>query len=105
MLKVASHVDKCSTLSPNLDVFNSDNVHISFPAILDSGATSGFVPASWQEHMINVVNLKTPVKVKLGTSTSYARSKGLIPISKRPICKRSRQTRLSDMSYGVLLRR
>ena len=80
MLKVASHVDKCSTLSPNLDVFNSDNVHISFPAILDSGATSGFVPASWQEHMINVVNLKTPVKVKLGTSTSFARSSGFIPL-------------------------
>ena len=30
--------------------------------------------------MICVVNLKTPVKVKLGTSTSHARFKGLIPI-------------------------
>jgi len=30
--------------------------------------------------MIRVVNLKTPVNVKLGTSTSHARFKGLIPI-------------------------
>ena len=42
--------------------------------------SSGFVPASWQKHMICVVNLKTPVKVKLGTSTSLAHSKGFIPL-------------------------
>ena len=80
MLKVASHVCKSPSFFPDLDVFNSNNVHISFPAILDSGATSGFAPTSWLKHMLCVVNLKTPVKVKLGTSTSYARSKGLIPI-------------------------
>ena len=62
-----------------LPLLNSKSPHASFLAMLDSGATSGFAPTRWQKYMIRVVNLKTPVKVKLGTSASYARSKGLIP--------------------------
>ena len=44
------------------------------------GATSGFVSTESQRHMICVVNLKTPVNVKLGTFMSRARYKGFIPI-------------------------
>ena len=101
MLEVASHIGNRSTLCSDVNVFNSKNPHCGFPAILDSGATSGFAPTRNQKHMIRVLNLKTPVKVKLGTSISYA-LQGSHP-NLRSKC--NRQTRLSDLSYGVLPRR
>ena len=80
MLKVASYVGTSRTPCSDLNVFNSKNPYTGFLGILDSGAASGFAPTGWLQHITRVVNIKTPVKVKLGTSISSARSKGLIPI-------------------------
>ena len=73
MLKVASYAGTSRTPCSDLNVFNSKNPYTGFLGILDSGATSGFAPTGWLQHMTRVVNLKTPVQVKLGTSMSLAR--------------------------------